>query len=150
MSKYLSKLTDKQIAEFFYSIGIQPYFAIDDNNNILPPIIDGENSKIFKGVVELSDDEKREAQLEKLLTQKLASAFPGFKNSFFNKTQDGKKIVLIKMSDYCAYVLDVSDNITELDKKINKNYVNFMADTFDSYADDYEKYIQSLDEEYER
>ena len=145
MSKYIIKLTDEEIEEFFNNNGYELTKDLIDDNGMPIDAIEREDSSIFVRVRNI-DKNNLDKKLNKLFIQAspqimamatLASSRSGY----------GRNIDIVYFADYFMSKFCITEEDRKSSKQLCTAYIKYMAQKFPTYKTDFYNYCKSLPEE---
>ena len=140
--KYLSKLSLEEIEDFFRNEGLEPFIYVK-NKLPISPFVEGGESIIYKCYFPKTQEMKEKEEIQGRIEEYLAYQFPTT-SYIMNSVVDqvNQNVTIIDIDDFSANILDYR-GLTELNEKINEDYVKFMYKTFgEEYREDYNNFVE--------
>ena len=142
MTKYINKLTDKEIEEFFNTNGYALVKDLTDDDGLPIDAIERGDDSIFVRVQQLRRDDI-DIEFEKLLMQK-APGLMALSTLASMHSSYGRNIDLVYFSDYFMSKFCITEEDKNSSQELYTSYVRYMAQKFPTYKADFLEHCDTL------
>ncbi len=145
MSKYINRLTDEEIENFFNDNGYALVKDLTDDDGFTIDAIERGDNDIFVRAQKTKKDDI-DIEIENLLIQKM----PGFMALSALASMHsgyGRNIDLIYFSDYFLSKFCITQGDKDSSEELCNSYIRYMIEKFPTYKNDFIEYCKSLQDD---
>ena len=145
MSKYINRLTDEEIEEFFNNNGYKLVKDLTDDDDFPIDAIERDDDNIFVRAQQTKKDDI-DIEIANLLIQKM----PGFMTLSALASMHsgyGRNIDLIHFSDFFMSKFCILEEDKISSEELCNSYIKFMIEKFPSYKNDLIEYCETLQDD---